>query len=192
MTGTWASGWATGDIVTAAEFKKSAGSVFDSTLGASAASIDVTGISATYANLMISVYVRGDVAATTTPLLMRFNGDSGANYDFQQLIGSTATASASETFASTSMQVGYCPGSTATANVFSGAEVFIPHYAGSSNNKSALSLSGLKFSAVSGGMNVIIIGCNWRSNAAINQITFLPTTGNFVSGSRVTVHALGA
>jgi hypothetical protein len=192
MTGTWATGWATGDIVTAAEFKKTAGAIFDSTLGASAANVDVTGISATYAHLMVSIYARGDVASTATAIGMQFNGDTAANYDFQMLQGSASVAAASETFAGTAANLGFASGNTAGANLFSSTEVFIPHYAGSTNNKQFVTIASVKTGTASGSMFVNVFGGGWRSTAAINRITFLPASGNFVTGTRVTVHALGA
>lgn len=192
MTGTWATGWATGDIVTAAEFKKTAGSIFDSTLGASAANVDVTGISATYAHLMVSIYARGDVVATQTSMQMRFNGDSSGNYDYQELFASAASPVAAEAFAGTGAPMGFCIGSTAGANLFSATEVFIPHYAGTTNNKSYVSIACRKMGVTTGLLGVDIFGGGWRSNAAINQVTIFPASGNFVAGTRVTVHALGA
>lgn len=192
MTGTWATGWATGDIVTAAEFKKAAGSVFDTTLGASAANVDVTSISATYAHLMISVYARGDAAATVSNLQLTFNGDGGANYDNQDLFGSAAVATAAEAFAGTSMFIGSIAANTAGANLFGTAEIFIPHYAGSSNNKQVVVINANKAGVASGNMLVGIFGSGWRSTAAINRVTLTLSAGNFVAGTRVTVHALGA
>lgn len=192
MTGTWALGWATNDIVTAAEYKKSVGAIFDTTLGGSAASIDITSISATYANLMLSVYARGDNAATTTSVLMRFNGDAGANYDWQQLRGAAAVASAAEAFANTTLATGVAPGNTAGANLFGALDIFIPHYAGSTNNKTFVSVSCAKVGTTTGLILVDHFGGGWRSNAAINQITLLPTSGNFVTGTRATLYALGA
>jgi hypothetical protein len=33
--------------------------------------------------------------------------------------------------------------------------------------------------------------CNWRSNAAVNRVTFLPSGGtNFKAGSRVTLYGV--
>lgn len=192
MTGTWATGWATGDIVTAAEFKKTAGSVFDTTLGGSAASIDVTSISGTYAHLLMTIYARGDTAATLTQMLIRFNGDSGANYDYQALEGSAATASAGEAFGQAQIAVGVIPANTAAANLFGGIQVFVPHYAGSTNNKSAVAIITNKIGVATTNIRTTAVGGFWRSNAAINRVTFLPAAGNLVAGTRVTIHALGA
>lgn len=192
MTGTWATGWATGDIVTAAEFKKTAGSVFDTTLGASAATIDITGISATYAHLMISIYARGDNASATSVASIQFNGDAAANYDYQQLQGLAAAAGAAETFAATSAPVGVIPANSAGANLFGTCEVFIPHYAGSTNNKQTVAINAYKTGTTTGLVGVEMFGAGWRSTAAINRITLLLSAGNLVAGTRVTIHALGA
>lgn len=193
MTGTWASGWATGDVVTAAEFKKSAGSIYDTTLGASAATIDITGIVQTYAHLLLTLYLRGDVGALTTSALMQFNGDVGTNYDYQALIGQAATAVASETFGATSTFTGECPGATAGTNLFSASQILIPHYAGTANNKQVTCISSKKSGVATTNIAAVLSGGSWRSNAAINRITIFPQTGaNWVAGSRLTVHAMGA
>lgn len=192
MTGTWATGWATGDIVTAAEFKKAAGSIFDTTLGGTAATVDVTSISAAYAHLLITIYARGDFAGANVNTSIRFNGDSGANYDAQLLAGTAATPSAAEAFGQTSAVVLNTPAATAPANLFSSAEIFIPNYAGSTNNKQTVSFDGVKLGTATGNLQVILRSAAWRSNAAINRITLLPASGNFVAGTRVTIYAMGA
>jgi hypothetical protein len=191
-SGTWPLGWATGDIETAAEFKKGIGAISDTTLGGSAANIDVTSIVATYAHLLVVIYARGDTALTSTPLSLRFNNDSAANYDYQQLKGSAAAATASETFAQTAMVAGNMAANTAGANLFSAHIMFIPHYAGSANNKIALSIASLKTGTTTGLMTDNLVGGFWRSSAAINRITLLPAFGNFVTGTRATIYGMGA
>lgn len=193
MTGTWASGWATGDVVTAAEFKKSAGSIFDSTLGGSSATVDVTGISATYAHLLVSIYARSDVAATVASVFMQFNGDAAANYDYQYISGSAAAVTAGEGFAvATGCFVGSFPANTAGANLFGTSEVFIPHYAGSTNNKQCVTINSCKAGTTTGLLSAFLLGSSWRSNAAINRLTLTLASGNFVAGTRVTVYGMGA
>lgn len=192
MTGTWASGWATGDIVTAAEFKKGVGAIFDTTLGGAAANIDVTSISATYAHLLLTLYSRSDAATALVAGLMRFNGDSAANYDYQYVQGQAATASAAESFGASSLTIGNIAGNTAGANLFGTQEIFIPHYAGASNNKGFIALSANKIGVATTNITVNLFGGSWRSNAAINRITLLPGSGSFMAGTRLTIYAMGA
>lgn len=179
--------------MTAAEFRKSAGSIYDSTLGVAAASIDVSGIVASYAHLLISFYGRSDQATTIVGTLMRFNGDSGANYDYQFVQGQAAATAAAETFAATAVQVGNLPANSAGANLFGANEIFIPHYAGSSNNKQVITVGSSKIGTATTNLNSVIFGGGWRSTAAINRITiFAGGSGNLMAGTRLTIHALGA
>lgn len=189
-SGTWALGWAVGDIVTSAEFKKGVGAIYDTTLGAAAASVDIQNIIGGYAHLLVVVYARTN-SGTAAELRMRFNNDTGGNYDYQVLDGSAATAQAAETFAATGARVGLIPGTSAGANLFAQVEILIPHYAGSANNKAGCSTCAAKWGTSSGQMQAELDAFFWRSNAAINQLT-LYGTGNLVAGTRVTVYALGA
>lgn len=141
---------------------------------------------------MLSIYARGDAAAGVENVVVQFNGDAAANYDTQDLRGNAAATSASEAFAGSSIIVGLCPAATAGANLFSTIEAFIPNYAGSTNNKQVVSISASKSGTTTGNLFVDIFGGSWRSNAAINRITILPASGNFVAGSRVTLYAMGA
>lgn len=190
----WANGWLTNDVVTASEFAKGIGAIYDTTLGSAAATIDVTGIVAVYAHLMIEVYGRGDTAATATNLTMRFNNDSAANYDYQLTVVAGAVTSPAEVFGATSLYCGAIPANTAGANLLSQNRIEIAHYAGATNNKTALVQFGYKIgtTAAASNVNVGAVGGFWRSSAAINRITLLPAAGNFVAGTRVTIYAMGA
>lgn len=192
MTGTWASGWQVGDIEVAAQYGKGIGSIFDTTLGGSAANVDITGIVGTYAHLMLVVYGRSDAAAAVIePSLIRLNGDAATNYDYQVLHGTASSALAVENFAVSSAQIGNVPASSAGVNLFGCQLVFIPHYAGTSNNKALVALSSSKTGTTTSLMDVAISACFWRSSAAITRITLLPAAGNFVAGTRVTLYGMG-
>lgn len=192
MSGTWTTDWATNDVVTAAEFRKSMGCVADSTLVGSAASIDFTGIPTTYAHLMIVVYARGDTAASSTNLLARLNNDSAANYDNQFLSSQAAVSTASESLAATALTCGAIPAATAGANLFGQAEILVAHYAGAANNKSTRTVWGMKIGTASTNLNVGDNTGFWRSSAAINRVTLFPAAGNFVAGTRVSIYVMGS
>lgn len=192
MTGTWPLGWAVGDVEIAAQYGKGWGAIFDSTLGGSAANVDITSIVGTYAHLMLVVYARGDTAASSTTSVLRFNNDSAANYDWQGIRGTGATTVASENFAQTSIAISTgMPANTAGANLFGVSVVFIPNYAGA-NNKAAMTLEASKIGVSTGNMFTDFFGGFWRSNAAITRITLLPGAGNYVAGTRVSLYAMGA
>jgi hypothetical protein len=187
----WVNGWVTGDVVTAAEYRKSMGSIFDTTLGVAAATIDITGIVATYAHLMIEFYLRGDTAATATPLNLRLNGVSTASYQYQQLSSSAAVTTSAEGLATTVITLGSIPAATATANYFGAGEILIPHYASGSNAKSVEANLGYRTGNLTGnGFTHRTSG--WGPTAAVNQVTLIPGAGNFLAGSRCTVYAMGS
>lgn len=193
MTNTWATGFQSGPpAVTAAEFAKGVGAIYNTTVGAPAASVDITGIVSNYAHLLIIAYLRGDAALTSLNPLIRFNNDSSAIYDWQNLDGAGATASASTAAAQTSGRLGYAPGSTATADVFGLVTAVIPHYAGSLDQKVYGSEYFHKHGTASGSMFTGKMAGFWRSAAAINRVTLIPSSGNWDIGSRVTVYAMGA
>ncbi len=182
MTGTWATGWATGDIVLAAEFAKGVGCISDTTLGVGAASVDITGIVGNYAHLLVVVYARSDTAAFSTNLQTRFNGDTGANYT-----GVGTSAATSVTATGTNVH-----GASATAGLFSSVGILIPNYAGSAADKPAVAFGT---NADTGGSNLlagVLGGGIWRNTSAITRITISPAAGNFIIGSRVSLYALGS
>lgn len=123
---------------------------------------------------------------------MRLNGDAGANYDYQQLQGQAAGVFASETFGGTAIFAGVMPAVAATANCFNAGFSFIPNYANSANNKAGFTVSFNKFGTSTNQMQVNLTGGFWRSNAAINRITLIPNSGNFVAGTRVTLYGMGS
>lgn len=192
MTGTWPSGWATGDLTLAAQYSKGMGCIFDSTLGIAAANVDVTPIVGTYAHLLVVTYARSSAALTGAFVNIQFNGDTAANYDRQQLNGSATTVVTSEQFAQTAMFTGAMPANTAGANLFGVTLTFIPHYAGSANNKIGLSMSSTKIGTASTNLQTYLAAGFWRSNAAITRVNLIPTTGNFMAGTRVSVYGIGA
>jgi hypothetical protein len=103
---TWLAKWNVGDVLTAAELNKSMGSLSDTTLGVSAASIDISSLPTTYAHLLLVGQLRSDTAAASTTALLRFNGDTGANYNGETLQGLTASATAVAAGAGTAIQIG--------------------------------------------------------------------------------------
>lgn len=159
--------------------------IYDATLGADAASVDITGIPSTYAHLMLVVYGRTTQATVESTLLLRFNGDTAGNYRHQRLEASGTSVAGAQTDAATSIQLGHVPGASATADFFGGGVAQILHYAGSADFKSLFSDT---YNAATRSAN----GGLWKSIAAINQITVLPGGGNLLAGTRVTLYGLKA
>lgn len=196
MSGTWTTDWATNDVVTAAEFRKSLGCVADSTLGGAAASIDFTGLPTTYAHLMVILYGRGDTAAALTNVQCRFNNDSTATYHQQALdaTGATVTAADAGAAAVTSALIGFIPAATSPANAFGQLDMVVAHYANAVNQKTFVAKSYAKSAATGVGAGFLrTVGGVWMlAPVAINRITLFPAAGNFAAGTRASVYVMGS
>lgn len=162
------------------------------TISVPALSIDFSSISSAYSHLMLVGNTRSDFAAANRELIMRFNGDVAANYDNQTMTGSASASAASQAFATASPIIANAPAASATASVFGSFSVVVPHYTNSANNKTATARSCHKASTSSAGLQALSCSTFWRSNAAINRVTFshLGGSANFVAGSRITLYGL--
>ncbi len=182
-----------GAVITITDERVSLGStqkIAETILTASASSIDFSSIPSTFRHLRLLIYGRGDEAAATSLLQVRFNADTAGNYDYQLDAGTGGVTQAVENQGVTAIRVGSLSGNTAGANLFAQCDVLIPHYANTLNNKVTSSVYGVKWGAVAGQLIAANGAGFWRSNSAINQITILPGAGNIVAGSIATLYGL--
>src|SRR5262245_43237089 len=154
-------------------------------LSGTVASVTFSSIPGTLRRLQISYMARADNAVQAQAVNLRFNADSTANYSYQVLQGSNATASAAAGVGTTSVQCGLCTGASAAAGIFGGGDVTVhgwdvPHPSscpGVSFNSYALGVGAGNFVHSTGGGHWI------TPTGTPNSITFLPAAGNFVAGS---------
>ena len=142
---------------------------------------DVTSIPQTFKSLNLVISARAAAAAASSNALIRFNNDSGSNYDWQRLYASSTTVTASEGRAQTSSYVGNIYGNSVSAGLFSGISIDIPNYTKTHIGKAfvANSQSGI----------VLTVHGNWRLANAINRITIYSETGtNLLAGSVLSLY----
>ncbi len=181
----------TGELVTAAQINRWEVMLADSTLTAPAASFDFTSIPAHWSHLRIVLYARGDNASTSTAVMVRFNGDATAQYDYQYLRAVDATVDGSAVLAQPNIYAGDVPCATAPANSFAPVTIDIPHYADASNHQVLLFQNFRKRGTLVGDFGVISGGGLWRITTLISRVTLLPAAGNFAIGSRATLYGKG-
>lgn len=172
--GTWVSASGTSGALTV---------ISRTVLAAPAASVDLTSIPATYENLILEVMGIGTAAANSVVGRVRFNGDSAANYDSQygQAQGSSNFQASR---AATAIQDSFfLPAANSTPAV-GAARIWIPNYARTTLRKIATSIC----SHVDSGPSVSKHTTLWRSTAAINQVTVVLSSGNFDTGTVVTLY----
>lgn len=165
--------------------------LFDSTLGA-ANSFDFSSIPSTYVDLEVVVTGRGSHASAEA-FAMRFNNDSGSNYDYIRLQASSTSVSSADIHGVTSLEVGVMPGTTNPASSVGTTRIRIFNYAGTTFNKGFLSNgSDKQGSDASGPQSTRQWSGQWRSTAAINRIQiFHPTGSTFLAGTRCTIYGVG-
>jgi hypothetical protein len=159
-------------------------------LTGSAASFDFTSIPGTYENLRLEFILTTDSGTSPETLKLRFNNDSGANYN-SQWSGAFASTNArnAASAAATSAQVCEIPGNSGSSNgTLAVGEVKIASYARTTLNKMATTRGGHRYDNTN--LNVMVSNgmIEWKSSAAITRITIFPTAGNLLAGSVATLY----
>jgi len=168
--------------------------ITSTTLAAPAASIALSSIPGTYSALMLVWALRSAVVAETgSGTSIRFNADTGANYNYQHNWGASSTPSSGGTAGATSLQVFVETGPSATANMFGTGHTIIPFYADTTRLKTAISTFALHptigstTSYIAGDITGV-----WNSTSAINAITVFASdlTSNLATGCQVVLYGL--
>jgi hypothetical protein len=154
----------------------------------SQATVAFGSIPGTYRDLVLRVRGRVTAAVTETGTGVQFNGDTGANYDLEQMAVSGTSVSNTENIGITSISVLNLPGSTATAGRAGGGEMKIFDYRGTTFHKNAVSLGGDAWAATSPSNRIMAQSGIWRSTAAITSILLFLGAGSFVDGSVVSLY----
>lgn len=154
-------------------------------LTASAATVDFLTIPSDYEDLIIVAQGRGTASGTSVSVLVRFNNDSGPNYDFSRWNRWGNASNAGQTAA----DIASLPAATAEANRASDFALEINSYKRTAFYKSAHSNSGISMNATAAGQSPEHASMEWRSTAPINQVTLLPSSGSFSSGTVVSLYA---
>jgi hypothetical protein len=165
--------------------------ISETVLSASATSVTFSNIPQGFRHLVVMSSVRTDRVAENDTLVIRANGDGGANYDFQQLFGSSATASAS-TVRGTTGFLHVTEASNSRANAFSPTIAWIWNYTINTQDKYCIGLSGFVGNlSADADLNIGVRLGHWRNLNVITSLVLVPNTGpNFVSGSRFQLYGV--
>lgn len=153
-------------------------------LASPAATVTFSSIPQTFTNLKLVIQASASTTAGFNALLLQFNGDTAAHYQWQELFGAAGSPGASTSGGLvTSVQLGNL--SDTTSSIIGGAtEITVPNYAGTVFNKSLLSFT-------QGDQTAVMSVGGWSSTAALTQIQFLlGSAGNFVTGSTFSLYGM--
>jgi hypothetical protein len=162
--------------------------LFDSTLGADAASIDTgaAGIAGGYNVLEVYIIARSSTAAVFASANITFNADSGANYDHQLVSGADVTASAAASLAQTSLSE-TIPADSAQAGSAGVITMAIPGYAQTTFHKTVAMTVNMS-EDTAGDNRTRQVAARWRSTSAITRMTVTASAGNLRAGSRLLIY----
>lgn len=138
------------------------------------ASVEFTGIPSQYKHLQLRISSRLNYANWWASTSMRFNGDSGNNYSYHDLLGEGASAQAQNATSQNKMYIGWSAGTTTNANVFGSIIVDILDYTDTLKNKTVKSLTGVDGN---GGGIVSLESNAWYSTSVVNSISIIPNNG---------------
>jgi hypothetical protein len=143
--------------------------LFDSTLGADAASIDTgaNGIAQTQNVLEIWILARNDDAAAASGALITLNNDTGANYDSQRVTGINVTPTAGFAVAANNWSVGI-HGAGGTAGYAGVLCITIPGYTQTTFNKTG-TLLVCQPDGAAANENASLTALGYRSTAAVTR-----------------------
>lgn len=130
--------------------------------------------------------LRGSASADESRLDIRFNSDSGNNYDYQQMFtdGASSVGAAMQQ-AQNKIQTLQFPAANATTNFIGGGIMNILDYAGS-GFKEVVGHGGQSYTS----QRSVLHSGQWRSTSAITLITGIISAGNFVNGGKASLYAV--
>lgn len=140
-----------------------------------AASIDVSGISQAYNDLVIQCILRDTTASTTTNLTMLINNDSAAHYGHQYVLGNTAAVSAVEGNSQSAARLGTVPAANAAAGLYGFIDILIPGYTSTTWQKAIISTYVYATDITTGARSIYHEFQFWNQTSAITRLTIQNT-----------------
>jgi hypothetical protein len=149
------------------------------------AAITLSSIPSTYTDLLVKISGRGLQTGVQTTYDLRFNGSS-ANWDSSnaRIYGNGAAATSD----STSPPYLFATGTTATANVFSNDEIYIPNYTTATLYKPVVTYTAAETNATTQYLGTQ--AGNWQDTAAITSITLTGVINNFIQYTTVYLYGI--
>lgn len=162
---------------------------FDHQTPSGVATITITPPSG-FSHIEIKGQARSTAAATGVQLYIQFNGDTAADYVFQQLLGNNNAASSQQgTVATANPAITDIVGDTATAGIASPFTIEIMNYSGSTYIKEAMGRMQRYDLFAAANEFLALRAVRWNNTAAITSITLGLSSGNFKAGSLITAYA---
>lgn len=159
--------------------------------GGGAATLDFTSIPGTYNHLVLLFNGKGDTGGGEVSVFLRFNNDTGSNYDGQWIQGQGSSPLSGAVSANgDGVFIGNITDGGGLSGRAGAIRVEIVDYANTNWGKIALSRYGYHNN---GGFSNLRTGetyGNWNSTSAINRVTVRPASGNFQAGTKASLYGM--
>lgn len=157
------------------------------TLGSATNTVSFDSISGSYTDLIIIASIRMDnVGSGNQNTLIRFNDDSGANYNYMYILGDGSTVSSSRGPNATSLLVSSVGNDS--ANRYSTEIWQFNNYSNTTTHKSAIMRHSVPF-----GNQVQAWAGLWRSTSAITKVSIIASSSaEFAADSTFTLYGIAA
>lgn len=127
----------------------------------------------------------------TDNVQVRFNGDTGANYDVSDMQGNNSTPVGAQAISQTSIPIGVLAGANATANRMGIGELTIAMYSSTAMHKICVGMSNALSTSAAADCWLQGRSGLWKNTAAITQIDLIiGNGGSWVSGSRAYLYGV--
>ena len=153
-------------------------------------SITFASIPATFSQLLLVYQARGEAVATSVALLLRFNGDTSAAYDYSLNQTANSTNSATTATAQTAVRVGILDAANAAAGLAGTGVVWIPNYALSSYQKGLTYECHVRLGTSAADIVREDGAGNWRDTDAVTSMTLLASSSNLAAPSVFTLYGV--
>jgi hypothetical protein len=138
----------------------------------------------TYKHLEVRLVARSSRADSADAVIIRLNGDTGSNYAYHRLIGEGSGVFSGGATSTSSPQIGAVTASLDPANSFGSMVISILDTYSTTKNKTMRSLDGAT------GILVGLYSALHISTSATSSVQLLPSSGNFVTGSRFSLYGI--
>jgi hypothetical protein len=151
--------------------------VLTSDLSTVTLTVDTSGLPFTPRHLLIRINGRTTRATANAAIEVSLNGDSGSNYNAQQVYAESSSAVATRTNARDYLWKCFVPGASRAAEIFGGGEALIPDAFSTRTHKSLISLFATDDQLVA------FEAARWASTAAITSVVFKTDGNNIEAGT---------
>jgi len=165
------------------------------TLSSSQASITFSSIPQTYTDLVVKVSARGTRVYQFDSAQIRFNGDTGNNYSYRDLVGAgggtpTSGSNTSRGIPDRIFLVDVMPAASSTTNTFGSFDIYIPNYTSSNYKSVSVDAVGESNSSTAGDVAQLLEAGLWSSTAAITSITVGAYNASMTQYSTATLYGI--